>query len=52
MQVGASRIISIREEWLIIAGFAVSNASAQMQDLGHPVDFAVNRRNKSTPREG
>jgi hypothetical protein len=52
VQIGASRIISIREEWLIIAGIAVSNARAEMQDLRHPVCIAIDRSNKSTAREG
>ena len=43
MEIGTAGIGSVHEERLIVAGLAVSDATAEMQNLGHAVEFAVDR---------
>ena len=41
MEIGAAGIRSVYEERLIVASLARSDATADMQNLGHAVEFAV-----------
>src|SRR4029453_10343792 len=47
MEISTARIVSVLEERLIIAGLAVSNTCAEMQDLRYAVGLAIDRCNKS-----
>ena len=52
MEIGTARIGSVLEEWLIVAGFAESYSSAEMQNLGHAVELAIDRRPTCACGEG
>jgi hypothetical protein len=47
-----SGFISVSEERLIVAGLAISEACAELQDLGQAVGFSVDRRNICACAEG
>ena len=52
MEIGTARIGSVLEVLLVVASFAGSNAAANMQNLGHAVNVAIDRRPARAGGEG
>ena len=52
MEIGATRIGSVLEVWLIVTSLTCPDARAKMQNLGDAVNIAIDRSNKGSGGEG